>query len=292
MSFDGAAVRVRTIAPVEAGAELTCTYVNLVATTSERQQRLRCGYGFECECVRCVQFGALDAAMEDLPLDDAAVEDLPHDLPLDEQLKSTSLKSKSSAAALAAARQSAVAHALELLHRAELFEMGEEEEEAADEEVLDALAELDAASGRVVPSAAQRAAGCSLALAYEAVQTLRDAHCDARSGARYAAERALCTQALAVGGYDEMARTASSHALAHVSAVLEHVPHLPTLALATYAHAQLEAETGDAANAEGTARRALVSLRLSHGDEHPLTMEVAAWADDLRVQRELERGAP
>ena len=76
--------------------------------------------------------------------------------------------------------------------------------------------------------------------------------------------------------------------LAHVSARLAHVPHHPRLSVARYRHARREAACGAWEAACELAAQAHASLRVSHGEEHEATLEVAWWAEDLRVMAELE----
>lgn len=45
---------------IEAGEEITVTYVNLLMTAAERQQRLA-QYGFMCDCAACVGQGETDS---------------------------------------------------------------------------------------------------------------------------------------------------------------------------------------------------------------------------------------
>ena len=53
LAFDGAQLEIRTLVHVDAGAELTHSYVDLCLCTSERRATLRERYGFECRCERC-----------------------------------------------------------------------------------------------------------------------------------------------------------------------------------------------------------------------------------------------
>ena len=167
-----------------------------------------------------------------------------------------------------ATRCAALDAARALLERADAVESGEDDggaAEATDDPAADALA-----------------------LTRTAVERLRDAGCDNRSAARYEAEVALLTRIEEAGNEPALARDSSANALEHVAACLAHVPRYPRLSLEQYRHAQIEAECGDEESALRLADLAAASLRVSHGKEHDLTAEVEAWAEDLRVQCELE----
>lgn len=55
LAFDGCRVEVRTLRAVEAGEELTHSYVELCAPTARRRESLQSTYGFECACRRCAE---------------------------------------------------------------------------------------------------------------------------------------------------------------------------------------------------------------------------------------------
>ena len=57
-------MNLRTLRDVAAGDELTHSYLDLTATTSERQRELGARYGFVCHCVRCSDGHSVDECME------------------------------------------------------------------------------------------------------------------------------------------------------------------------------------------------------------------------------------
>ena len=54
LAFAGSTLEVRAIRGIEAGEELTHSYVDLCQPTAARREILRARYGFECGCSRCV----------------------------------------------------------------------------------------------------------------------------------------------------------------------------------------------------------------------------------------------
>eukprot|EP00249_Psilotum_nudum_P015021 c25124_g1_i1 orf=280-1665(-) len=63
--FEGKHAVIRAIETIEAGTEVTVSYVELGASTTTRQKELKEQYFFNCNCLRCMNPGNLEGTAED-----------------------------------------------------------------------------------------------------------------------------------------------------------------------------------------------------------------------------------
>ncbi|KAG7375448.1 SET and MYND domain-containing protein 3 [Phytophthora boehmeriae] len=69
VSFCGQQMQVRTVRDVEAGEELTVSYIELLQPTHARREELKNSYFFECACARCQDAIQEEGVQEDWFLD-------------------------------------------------------------------------------------------------------------------------------------------------------------------------------------------------------------------------------